>query len=258
MHVDKLRGLVRWVHGFRVPLYAANASFFLVLSAFPALLLLLGLLRRAGLTEAALTALLRAFLPQALMPAAEKLIQSAGSRLSGPAMGLSAVTALWSASRGVYGLLQGMNGIYSVEKSRGYFRARLLSAGCTLAFLMVLLLTLGLQVLIPGVLPGTIRYLLLLTVQTGVFCALYRVLPHRPGRFRDGLPGAAAACGGWLAVTGLFSVYVRFAGGYTRTYGSVYTLALGMLWLYVCISIVFYGGVLNVFLEKRRGNMTFS
>ena len=33
-------------------------------------------------------------------------------------------------------------------------------------------------------------------------------------------------------------------------YGSVYALALSMLWLYFCISIVFYGGALNVYLKS--------
>ena len=43
--IGKTVHLWRRVSGFRVPLYAANASFFIVLAVFPALLLLLGLLR---------------------------------------------------------------------------------------------------------------------------------------------------------------------------------------------------------------------
>ena len=35
---------------------------------------------------------------------------------------------------------------------------------------------------------------------------------------------------------------------YANIYGSIYAVALSMLWLYCCISIVFYGGVLNHYL----------
>ena len=35
-------------------------------------------------------------------------------------------------------------------------------------------------------------------------------------------------------------------------YGSVYAVALSMLWLYCCMSIVFYGGTLNVLLKTGK------
>ena len=35
-------------------------------------------------------------------------------------------------------------------------------------------------------------------------------------------------------------------------YGSVYAVALSMLWLYCCMSIVFYGGAWNMLLKKRK------
>ena len=51
-----------------------------------------------------------------------------------------------------------------------------------------------------------------------------------------------------MTVSSLFSVYVRNFSRYSNIFGSVYAVALLMLWLYVCISIVFYGGLLNRFL----------
>ena len=43
----------------------------------------------------------------------------------------------------------------------------------------------------------------------------------------------------------MFSFYVEYFSNYSNIYGSVYAVALSMLWLYFCISIVFYGGALN-------------
>ena len=55
--------ICREILALRIPVYGANACFFLVLAVFPALLLLLGLLQWTALTPEGLTALLRDFLP---------------------------------------------------------------------------------------------------------------------------------------------------------------------------------------------------
>ena len=93
--------LARRVRQLQIPLYAANASYFIVLAVFPALLLLLGLLRYTPLEVERLGELLAGFLPEALLAPAEELILLTYDNTSGAAVGLSAVTVLWSASRGV-------------------------------------------------------------------------------------------------------------------------------------------------------------
>ena len=63
---DRLAAPVRFIRriaSFRVPLYAANASFYLVLSVFPAILLVLALLPHTGLTEADLLSALHGVIP---------------------------------------------------------------------------------------------------------------------------------------------------------------------------------------------------
>jgi len=64
-------------------------------------------------------------------------------------------------------------------------------------------------------------------------------------------PGAVFSSLGWLIFTQLYSVYVEYFAGLSLVYGSVYAVALSMLWLYFCISIVFYGGALNYWLRKK-------
>ena len=98
---------------------------------------------------------------------------------------------------------------------------------------------------------GILRFLLLLVVQTSLFTAMFMALPNRKNGFRDSLPGAIMASFGWLIFSDLYSVYVEHFSGYANIYGSVYAVALSMLWLYFCVSIVFYGGVLNVWLTKN-------
>ena len=143
--IGKTAGAIRSIGQLRIPLHAANAGYFIVLSLFPALLLL-GLLRYTDLEVEAMIELMEGLLPNALLSAAEGLILSAHDNASGAAVGLSAVTALWSASRGIYGILTGLNAIYGVAEERGYVYTRFISVVYTFLFLLVLLLTLVLHV----------------------------------------------------------------------------------------------------------------
>lgn len=264
-HLETLKSLWHQVRELRIPLHAANTGYFLILSVFPALVLLLSLLRNTALDVHSLLAFLEGFIPQALLPEAELLIMDVYEETSGTWLGISVLTALWSASRGIYGLLSGLNAIYHVPESRGYFRTRLLCVGYTFAFLIVLLLTLMLHVfgtdllrfLQESPLPFfrfltaivDLRFFLLVFLQTALFCAMFMALPNRKNTLRESLPGALLASIGWLIFSHLFSVYVAHFPSYAGIYGSVYTIALSMLWLYFCIGIVFYGGVLNTLLE---------
>lgn len=255
------------VHQMHIPLHAGYTAYFLILSVFPALLLVLSMLRYTGLQVEALIELLRDFLPEALMGAVEELVYSTYLHSNGAVVGVAAITALWSASRGVYGLLQGLNAIYDVSENRGYFYTRAISVVYMFLFLLVLLLTLFLHVFGGTLLnmltmvdnPVVIflvdlidfRFFLLLVLQSVIFTVMFMTLPNKRNRFLDSLPGGVLASLGWLVFSDLYSIYVENFSSYANIYGSVYAIALSMLWLYCCMSILFYGGALNRYLMDR-------
>lgn len=266
--IGKCMHFVQYVAGLRIPLYASHAGFFIVLALFPTLVLLMSLLRYTGLEIRNFTELVEGVIPEALLPAAKRLITSTYQSTSGAVVSVSLLTALWSASRGIQGLHTGLNSIYDVEESRGYFRTRLMSMVYTVLFLLVLLMTLVLNVFgnsilqwLPtgqgpmfGFLEGVVdlRFFLLLGVQTALFTAMFMVLPNKRNKFMDSLPGAFLASSGWLIFSDLYSIYVEHFAGLSNIFGSVYAVALSMLWLYFCVSIVFYGGALNHWLMEKR------
>lgn len=263
--IGKTVHMLRTISDLDVPVYAANAGFFILLSLFPGLVLLLGILRFTGLQVASFIDVLYSVLPVALMDTVENLIFSTYDKSSGALVGLSALTALWSASKGVYGFLTGLNTIYGVSEDRGYFYTRLISLFYTFLFFGVLILTLVIHVfgttivqMLPAmdhpILAGImdLRVILLLGVQSLIFALIFTFLPNGRNRFRDTLPGALLASAGWLIFSWGFSVYVERFAGLQNIYGSVYSVALGMLWLYFCLCILFYGGALNQYLEDCR------
>ena len=259
--------IAAFVRPMQIPLHGAFTSFFLVLSVFPMLVLLFSLLSYTSLGAEEVMAVVEPVLPVALLPLARELLAGAYENSSGTVLSLSALAALWSAGRGTRGLLLGINAVYGIRERRGYFVTRLLGAVYTFLFLLILLLTLTLHVFSAAFLDYLrmttnpwlmglmglvdLRLVLLLLLQTVLFTTMYALLPNRRNRFADSFPGAVVAALGWTVFSWLFSLYVEYFPRYSNLFGSVYALALAMLWLYFCICILFYGGALNRWLKGR-------
>lgn len=265
--IGKTVHFARSVSRLRIPLYAANASFFIVLAVFPALLLLLGLLQYTPLEVEGLGEMFYGIMPAALLESAEDLILTTYDNTSGASLSLSALATLWSAGRGIYGVITGLNAVYGVTEDRGYFYTRFISVVYTFAFLVVLILTLALHVFSASLIALlkslpipfldfladiiNFRFFFLLFIQTAFFTAMFMALPNERNRFWDSLPGALLASCGWLIFSDIYSIYVENFASLSNVYGSVYAVALSMLWLYCCMAIVFYGGALNRYLMER-------
>ena len=197
--MKRFRELAEYLGAQKVSLYAANASFFLILSVFPVLVVLLALMRYTGVQVETFTDLVASVVPGTLMPLVNRLVLSAYVNSTGTVLSISAVAALWSASRGMYSFITGLNAIYDVKEDRGYIRTRLMSMGYTFAFLMVLMLTLVLHVFggdllqmlqelpIPQFLLNllNLRVFVLLILQTALFCAMFMVLPNERNRLGE-------------------------------------------------------------------------
>lgn len=264
----KCKRMLRGISSLEIPIHAAHACYFIVLSIFPTLVLMLGLLRYTSLEPGNLMDLAEGFLPEALQPYAWKLISGTYENTSKVVISVSALTALWSASRGIYGLLTGLNAVYGVDEARNWLHTRLMCAVYMVLFLLVLMLTLVLHVFGNTIVTllrqrggevfwawadlVDLRFFLLVGVQTLLFTAVFMYLPGKNNGFWESLPGALFGSVGWMTASALFSAYVQYFPRYANIFGSVYTVALSMLWLYVCICIVFYGGILNRILRDIR------
>lgn len=267
--MKRLEDVIVNIASMQIPLYAANACYFLSMSIFPALLLVLASLRFTPLSATDLIRLLESILPSALMGAAESLIVSVYYNSSAGLLGISAIAALWSSSKGIHGLVAGLNSIYGVEEGREWFHTRLLSVGFTFVFLIVLIVTLVFQVFGQALLDQfwsvrhpAVQFLMglidwrsvwLLAAQVLIFALIYVVLPNRANPFVQCLPGAVFTALGWHLFSAVFSFYVdHMLTRYTNIYGSVYTVAIGLLWGYSCVCILLFGGVVNRLVIRFR------
>lgn len=262
------KDLLELLRPMQISVHSAHTSFFLTLSVFPALMILVGVLGYTSLEISDVLNFLEQFFPDVLMPFAARVLNGAYDATSASVLSLSALTAIWSASRGVLGLKEGLNAVYGVKERRSYLVTRAISMFYTVLFVALLVLTLVLHVFgatIVDYLHMTtnpillflmdvidFRFFLLLLLQTALFTAMYAALPDRKVGLWESFPGAVFASLGWLAFSDLFSLYVEHFPRYANIFGSVYAVALSMLWLYCCVSIIFWGAALNRYVTLHR------
>lgn len=239
---------IRLFRSAQVGAFAAQAAFFILLSAMPFFVFLTAVLHYVPWSQYDLARIL----PNALGKALTDLLPEASPTAA--VISLSAVTALWSASRGIVALTRGLNRMYGREETRNYILLRFFALAETLILEIALLCTLGGAVQgealgqtmgLDGWRGAMFRTFAGFLLLTGFFLFLYTVLPDHSTSLARQIPGAAAAAGGWILFTKGYTFYVETMADFPRLYGALSNAAMLMLWLWLCLCILFLGALLN-------------
>ena len=256
--------------------YAAQAAYFFVLSLIPIILLLLTMVQFTPVTRQDVMAAVTQVFPTSVEGLISSIVDQV-YRQSSTIIPVTIIVALWSAGKGVLAMTSGMNLIYENTETRNYFYLRLRADFYTVIFILAIVLSLSLSVFGNSIsiivykhMPVLttimdflirIRTLLTLVVLTLFWDMVYKYLPNRTNlsktTMKQQLPGAVFTSCGWLLISFIFSVYLDIFTGFSSMYGSLTTIILIMLWLYVCMYVILLGGELNALLEgleERRGD----
>ena len=249
--------------------YAAQAAYFFVLSLIPIFLLLLTMVQFTPVTmNDVMEAVLQVF-PESVAPLIRSIVIQVYTQ-SGTVIPVTIIVALWSAGKGVLSVTSGLNCIYAKTETRNYFYLRIRASFYTVLFLLAIMLSLilsvfgnSISVMLYEYVPFLskvvdfiirIRTFVTLVVLTVFWDLVYKFLPNRKNRakttLRRQLPGAVFTACGCLLVSFIFSVYLDIFTGFTNMYGSLTTIILILLWLYVCMYIILLGGEVNALLER--------
>jgi len=213
--------------------YAAQASFFTLLAAFPFFMVLLALIDMIPLVHVSdLLSFLVDIIPDHLDPLVISILTNIRSDSPGAILSVSAILSIWSASKGMLSIARGLNRAYNVQVERNYFLRRLVCSGYTFLFTVMCVISLLFRF-------SSFLILLLLIL------AFYVVLPYKKQNILKQLPGALFSTLGWGVFSTAFSLYFRYIGQFTVTYGSLTSVIFLMLWLYFCICILFVGAEIN-------------
>lgn len=264
------------IGSMEMSLRCAGAAFFSFLAIFPilaCLALLYGIFTsRAVLLEHMQR--IRQFVPQTVYDVIAERLQSLIDQPDtglGIGFAIAFSLALWSGSRGTNALIAAINAAYREEDDRSFLKGIGLSVGMTLGALLFLITSLFAIAAIP-VLTQTmpfpslfetlalwLRWPILALLVAVCLGALYRMAPHRePAKIAWLTPGAVLATLLWLALSGLFSIYVQSFANFDATFGSLSIAVVMMMWLYYSTLIVSLGATLNAELEfqTRRDTTT--
>lgn len=249
-----------------ITVYAAQASFFIVIAFFPFIMLLLTLLQFIpAVSKSDLLALLVRIMPNMLDSLVMSIVDDLYIKSPATILSITGLLALWSAARGMMSIERGLNRIYGTIEKRNYVVRRLICAFYTLIFMLICIVSLvllvfgtSLQNLFIQVFPviGAVtqhvisfRSLLAMILFFTCFVGLYTILPKKKQRPRQQVPGAVFATICWLLFSYAFSLYFSNFSNFSYMYGSLTAIVLLMLWLYFCICILFIGAEINCYLE---------
>jgi membrane protein len=257
-----------------VALIAAGVAFYGLLALFPAITALMALaglvLDPAEVTEQIQS--VATILPQ---QAAEivlaQAVEVAGSQNSG--LGLALVfglgLALYSASKGMGGLMEGLNVVFDEEEDRGFMKLTLTKIGLTLLLMVGLIAGFGGTLAAPALLSfldlpgwaqtvlGLARWAILGVLTLGGLAAVYRWGPSRENaNWRWLTPGTLVACVLWLVGSVAFSLYVGNFSSYNKTFGSMAGVIVLLMWLWLSAYVVLMGAVLSSEIEAQTARDT--
>lgn len=263
IYPKKLSNFFDKIGGDSISAYSAQAAFFIMLSFFPFIIIIISLTQFMPFNEQDVTQLILSLVPQEIGTYVQGIISDIYGRASGAVLSLSIITVIWSASRGVLSITNCFNKVYEIKESRNYFLLRGISAIYTLAIAFLLIATLLLFVFgnkiyyflveffpLTQNIVGNIndfKNIIGLAIFFIFFVLLYKMLPNRKISVKSVIPGAIFSTACWMGLSLLFSIYVDYFTNISYMYGSLTSIVISLLWLYFSMYIVFLGCEINFY-----------
>lgn len=242
--------------------YAAQSAFFIFISIFPFLMLFLNFLKYIPIfSDESFDNWALDFLSPQIGELLKGIIAEAQDYGSGALISITTAAALWACSKGVLGIIYGLNSIYKTTEKRGYIQLRIVSVIYTVGLIAALAVVLIFMVFGNKILDfilvefpvmnslanavRVIRWLVTFGILILFFLFLYTIIPERKTKFKNELPGAVVSAVGWIGFSALYSFYIDNFGNQSKVYGSLTAIVLFLLWMYTCMIILFVGAEIN-------------
>jgi membrane protein len=265
------RALVQFKHD-DITDRAAALTYFGVLALFPGVLVLvsiLGLLGRST-TDKVLTNIDQ-LAPGGVRTFLRDVVHQTQGRTgaAGAAAIIGVIVALWSASGYIAAFMRASNTIYGVDEGRPIWKTAPVRLAVTIAVVIMLVISAVIVVFTGSVASqfghalgvgdtgvliwDIVKWPVLIVIVSLMLSLLYKATPNiRQPRFRWISAGGIVAVLIWLIASGLFAVYVSFSGSYNKTYGSLATVIVFLVWLWITNIAILLGAEFNAEAQRER------
>lgn len=264
-----IREMVTVYFDRRVSRSAAELAYFLVLSFFPVLICINAFV---GLLRLDVNLVLEAadgFLPQEILPILGEYIRYISINQSNAMFFAGLTMVLFSASAAFRALMNIMADIYERPTYRGIGQ---IVASVLFSLLFLVTIYLSMVVLLTGnwflhLVEGrfvwiarlvgdwqSMRFFILFCLVLLFVLLAYRLAAPKGHPRPPVLTGGILATVSLVAASMLFSWFIGLSSRYSLVYGSLASVIILLVWLYLCGSIFILGNVFNYVWYKRRKN----
>lgn len=247
---------------------SAALAYFLLFSLFPILILVSICIQNLDVDLSGLLSTLSHILPESVLILIEYYIDYASEHIGRSLLYFSLFFSIWFPMRATDCLIHAVRRAYalSAPKHPLLYRCK------TLLYTALLLISLALTGLFATLsrnvvailsvllgLPerfaqlwGLLRFLILGLIIFAALSALYAIAQDTRTPLSAILPGALVSTLAWIALSAVYSFYTEYISNYDLVYGTLSTVAIVLIWLYLTAVILIMGAELNAVILRWR------
>jgi membrane protein len=253
---------------------ASSLAFNFMLAFFPATIFLFTLIPYIHIKDfqVQLLNLLSTILPYNAYMAFQATIEDIVRHQNGKLLSIGFISALYFATNGITNLIRAFNKSSLVAEKRTWWKRRLIAIGLTLVISISLLLAIGILTVGEALISffqnhidkqGHFwiyiilfsRWLIVIAIFFVSISLLYRYGPANVQKWKFLSTGSIIATILAVSTSLGFTYYINNFSHYNKVYGSIGTLIILMLWLYLNSLILLIGFELNASIDFSRRNI---
>lgn len=263
----KIEILIYKINHDNIQEYAAECSFFIILSAVPGLMFFMTLVKYINLDEMIIFEFIQNIMPVYMYEFIKNVIDEVYSK-SLKTLSFSAFFTLWSASKGLFSINKCFKKINKVNMPKNRIFLKITCTLYTFIFLIIFLIILYIILFLKmsynflrikkSTLFFIIEYIfkfkiVIISIVFFIFIfLLYKILDNEKNKFKNQVLGIFFSTLIWTCVSIFFSIYVDVFDGFENMYGSLSNIILIMLWIYIFIYIILIGAEINYIYRKIK------
>ena len=246
---------------------SAALAFYLLFMLFPFLIFISALLGLLHLDVAGILRALGEFLPVQVVDVAEVYLTYVGSSPSPQLLVFGLVFSIYFPMRATNALMRSVRTAYHLGPAHGVVQVLK-----TLLYTVLLIAAIALTLVLMSVSDRLLAYCVAnfglpafiaelwaklrfpLAAVVGYFALFLLYALAQDGRqpWRNIWPGTVGALAAWVGLSWLYSFYVDNIANYSMLYGSIGTVIVLLIWLYMSAAILIMGAELNGTLMRLR------
>jgi len=250
---------------------ASALAYNFMLAFFPAMLFLLSLIPYIHIKnfQTQLLGIVSSILPTNAYLAFENTINDIVVKQNGKLLSFGVIAALYFATNGVSNLMRAFNHSSLIIEKRSWLKRRIIATVLTVVISIALLVAIVIMIagqwllhllqshLLSGshfwaaLLPA-FRWLIIIVIFFVTVSLLYRYGPSHKLKWPFLNPGSILATGLALLTSWGFAFYINHFSSYNKLYGSIGTLIVVMIWMYLNSLILLIGFELNADIDLSK------